>query len=158
MKNYRKNNLSKMREYSKKSYTKNIDKVRIYRSNKLKNDPIYRFNRNIRRLILFSFSNKHVRKDTKSCRILGCSFDEFIKYIENKFEPWMNWNNQGKYTGRYNETWQLDHIIPLNSIDNTLSEEERKQLVIKLNHHTNFQPLCSKVNLVDKHGKLDYYK
>lgn len=51
----------------------------------------------------------------------------------------MNWSNHGKYTGNYNETWQLDHIIPMSSAENETD-------VILLNHYTNFQPICSKVN------------
>lgn len=63
-----------------------------------------------------------------------------MNYIEEKFESWMNWNNNGMYTSNYNETWHLDHIIP---ISKALNEED----IIKLNHYTNFQPLCSKKNL-----------
>jgi hypothetical protein len=58
----------------------------------------------------------------------------------------MTWENHGRYTGNYNETWQIDHIIP---ISNGLSEEE----VINLNHYTNLRPLCSKKNL-EKSNKL----
>jgi 5-methylcytosine-specific restriction endonuclease McrA len=52
----------------------------------------------------------------------------------------MTWENQGKCMSNYNETWQLDHIIP---ISNAKSIED----VIKLNHYTNLRPLCSKLNL-----------
>ena len=52
----------------------------------------------------------------------------------------MTENNQGKYTGNYNETWQLDHIEP---VSNASTIED----VIKLNHYTNLRPLCSKKNL-----------
>ena len=52
----------------------------------------------------------------------------------------MNDSNYGVYTGNYNETWQLDHITPISS---AMNEEE----ILKLNHYTNFQPLCSKKNL-----------
>jgi 5-methylcytosine-specific restriction endonuclease McrA len=52
----------------------------------------------------------------------------------------MNENNQGRYTGNYNETWQLDHIIPISTAE---TEEE----IIKLNHYSNFMPLCSRKNL-----------
>ena len=55
----------------------------------------------------------------------------------------MHWSNQGIYTGEYNKTWQYDHVIPISSAKN---EEE----VIKLNHYTNFQPLCSRRNLEKK--------
>ena len=42
-------------------------------------------------------------------------------------------------TGEYGEKWQLDHIIPS---CNAKTEEE----VYLLNHWSNFQPLCSKLN------------
>jgi hypothetical protein len=51
----------------------------------------------------------------------------------------MNWNNRGLYNGTENYGWDLDHIIPLSSAK---TEGE----VIKLNHYTNIQPLCSYVN------------
>ena len=60
----------------------------------------------------------------------------------------MYWNNHGCYTGNYNETWQYDHKHPLSS---GMSEEE----IIKLNHYTNFRPLCSRKNS-EKSNKLDY--
>ena len=55
----------------------------------------------------------------------------------------MSWSNYGLYNGEKNFGWDIDHIIPL-SIANT--EEE----VIKLNHYTNLQPLCSYINRVVK--------
>ena len=51
----------------------------------------------------------------------------------------MTWENYGLYNGELNYGWDIDHIIP-QSYGNT--EEE----IIKLNHYTNLQPLCSKVN------------
>jgi hypothetical protein len=59
--------------------------------------------------------------------------------LENKFEPWMNWDNQGRYNGEFDYGWDIDHIIPLSSAKN---EED----IIKLSHYSNLQPLCSKVN------------
>ena len=66
--------------------------------------------------------------------------NEFKTFIEYKFESWMNWGNYGQYTGNYNETWQLDHILPI-SMGRDMDE------IIKLNHYSNFRPLCSKKNL-----------
>lgn len=43
------------------------------------------------------------------------------------------------------------HIIPISSATN---EEE----LIKLNHYTNLQPLCSKVNRDIKKDKIEYSK
>jgi hypothetical protein len=51
----------------------------------------------------------------------------------------MNWDNYGLYNGNFNYGWDLDHIIPLASATCEVD-------VIRLNHHTNFQPLCSNTN------------
>ena len=59
----------------------------------------------------------------------------------------MSWDNYGKYNGELNFGWDLDHIIPLSSANN-IDE------LIKLNHYTNFQPLCSRVNRHIKSDKL----
>ena len=51
----------------------------------------------------------------------------------------MTWDNYGKYNGELNYGWDIDHKIPISSAK---SEEE----IILLNHYTNLQPLCSKIN------------
>ena len=62
----------------------------------------------------------------------------------------MNWENYGLYNGELNYGWDIDHIIPNSS---ALTEDE----FIKLNHYTNLQPLCSKVNRHIKRDKLKNY-
>jgi hypothetical protein len=96
-----------------------------------------------------SIKGKGYSKKTKAYQILGCDKETFINYIESKWESWMTWENYGLYNGELNYGWDLDHIIPVSS---ALSYED----IIKLNHHTNFQPLCSKVNRVVKRDKLDW--
>jgi HNH endonuclease len=71
--------------------------------------------------------------------ILGCSFEDFKIYLESKFEIWMNWGNYGLYNGELGYGWDIDHIIPI-------SFAETEEDVIRLNHFTNLQPLCSKIN------------
>ena len=69
-----------------------------------------------------------------------------------KFEPWMTWENKGNPKDgklEYNKNWDIDHIIPISSIS---SEED----IYKLNHYTNLQPLCSKINREVKRNRLDY--
>jgi 5-methylcytosine-specific restriction endonuclease McrA len=54
----------------------------------------------------------------------------------------MNWDNYGNTCGtelKYNCSWDLDHIVP---ISYAKTEEE----IYILNHWSNFQPLCSKIN------------
>lgn len=89
-------------------------------------------------------------KQKETNYILGCSKEEFKIYIESKFEPWMNWNNYGNWNGissEINKSWDLDHIVPLSSAKNI---EE----LYKLNHYSNFQPLCSYINRKIKRNKI----
>lgn len=58
----------------------------------------------------------------------------------------MNWDNKGLYNGTFNYGWDADHITPIAS---ATCEED----IIKLNHYTNFQPLCSKINRDVKKAK-----
>ena len=54
----------------------------------------------------------------------------------------MTYDNHGKYNGELNYGWDIDHIEPLfpKGIKRT------KEDILRLNHYTNLQPLCSKIN------------
>ena len=90
-------------------------------------------------IIYSSLKRKGYTKKSRTYEIIGCSYEFLLGYLEGKFEKWMNWENYGKYNGDFNHGFDIDHIIPLSSASN---EEE----LIKLNHYTNLQPLCSKIN------------
>ena len=60
----------------------------------------------------------------------------------------MTWENRGLYNGTEGYGWDIDHIIP---VSKATTEDD----VIKLNHHTNLQPLCSYINRVVKKDKVD---
>ena len=101
--------------------------------------PTGKLAHNIRAAIRRSLISSGYTKKFKSEIILGCTISEFKTHIENQFEVWMNWDNKGLYNGNPNYGWDLDHKIPLSSATN---ENE----IIKLNHYTNIQPLCSYYN------------
>lgn len=164
--NYYKENKNIINQRNKEWYDKNKDSVAIrkkdiytinsveinkdrYKKRKERQsiDPIYQCLISIKGLIYKSIKKKCYTKNSRTYEILSCTFEEFKIYIENQFEDWMTWDNHGTYTGNYNETWQYDHII---AISNASNEEE----VIKLNHYTNFRPLCSRKNL-EKGKKID---
>ena len=140
---YNKINKVKISETRKEYNKKNKNKNDIYRynyiKNRLTNDPIFKLKLNIRNLIRQSFKIKNLIKNNKTQDILGSSFEEFKKYLESKFKPWMNWDNRGLYNGELNYGWDIDHIIPLSSA-------KTQEDILRLNHHTNLQPLCSKIN------------
>jgi len=75
-------------------------------------------------------------KKNTTIELLGCDIEFFLKYMENKFEEGMTWENYGY------ETWHIDHIIPVSSFDLTKEEEQRKCW-----HYTNLQPLWAKDNI-----------
>jgi hypothetical protein len=61
----------------------------------------------------------------------------------------MSWENYGNWNGSAKEiniSWDIDHIIPLAT---AISLED----VIRLNHYTNLQPLCSYTNRYIKRDK-----
>ena len=142
-KKYIEQNLEKVKNTQKNYRKNNKDKVRnrksIYQNNKIATDNLFKLKENIRKSILISIRRSGFKKTSKTANILGCSFEEFKIYIESKWQPWMNWDNHGKYNGELNYGWDIDHIIPSSSAK---SEEE----IVKLNHYTNLQPLCSKIN------------
>ncbi len=141
------------KNYSKTYREDNFEALKIYRReyeiNKKKIDPLYNLKSHLRVLIKNNLNNKGYIKESKSQEILGCSFEEFKIYLESKFEDWMTWENRGLYNSELNYGWDIDHIIPLSSAK---TEED----LIKLNHYTNLQPLCSYVNRVIKRDKIEY--
>ncbi len=140
---YREDNLDKVKVTKNKYYVKNkkkiIDRHNEYNKIKKKNDPLFKLSVNIRTSIYNNLRKLGKSKISKTNVILGCSFEDFKQHLESKFEPWMTWDNYGKYNGELNFGWDIDHIIPI-------STAKTEETVMELNHYSNLQPLCSKVN------------
>jgi hypothetical protein len=151
MKNYLKEWNIKNPEYNssycKEWRLKNPKSYINYYNDRIKVDNLFKVRQSIRKTISSSFRNTSFRKSSKTAIILGCSFEEFKLYLESMFEPWMNWENKGLYNGKLNYGWDIDHKIPVSS---ATTEEE----LVKLNHYTNLQPLCSKINRDIKKNKI----
>lgn len=122
----------KEKEYYYKNISKNRERQRINKKNLRKNNSLFRLRSNIGTLIANSFASKGYKKNSKTESILGCSFNDFKRYIESKFLDGMSWKNRAQ--------WHLDHIIP-----QSFAKTEKETLM--LNHYTNFQPLWSTDNL-----------
>jgi hypothetical protein len=182
-KEYQEKNKEELKEYKRKNYLINQEKIRqrtkdyyennkqecdkktsirnksnrerinelnrIRCKNKRDNDPLYRLSNNIRTAIWSSIKNSGYKKESNTYNILGCSYEYFIIHIERQFESWMTWDNYGKYNGEFRYGWDIDHIIPISSVKN-------KEEIININHYTNLQPLCSKINREIKKDKLEY--
>jgi len=121
---------------TKKSEAQNKMYHREYRKNKMINDSIFKFKCNTRSLIYNSFKRackSKFKKSLQSEALLGCTMNEFLIYISNKFHVEMSFDNYG--------LWHLDHIKPL-------SQCKTQADIEKYNHFTNFQPLWAKDNIL----------
>lgn len=156
---YREKNKKKLIEKKKLYYICNKDiikekrkekksQIAEYSKNRKNSNPLLKLISNIRVSIYNAIKKSGFPKNKNTNEIVGCSFEEFKMYLESHFETWMSWENYGLYNGELNHGWDIDHIIPISTAK---SEDE----VLKLNHFSNLQPLCSKINRVIKKNKID---
>ena len=131
---YNQVNKNKLQEYFKKYFQQNKFKVYNYINNRLKTDPQYKLSLSLRRRLRCALKGNY--RSGSAVKDLGCSIEEFKKYIESKFQDGMSWNDWN-YEG-----WHIDHIKPLSSFDLT----DRNQL-LQACHYTNLQPLWAKDNM-----------
>lgn len=121
-----------MKKYLKDYNEKNKERIRAMQKARLKEDTLYRFKTQVRKLLCQSFVRRNYCKNTKGEEILGCSMDFFVEYIKSKFTEGMTLENYGE--------WHIDHVIPLATAQ---SIEDVKRLC----HYTNLQPLWAIDNL-----------
>jgi len=72
-------------------------------------------------------------KAGSAVKLLGCSVDDFKRYLEDQFEDGMSWRNRSE--------WHIDHIKPLAMYD--LSDPEQLAIVC---HYTNMRPMWANQN------------
>ncbi len=161
---YREKNKERIRENQKKHYNTNKEKYRqylidnrdeinrkrrIYLSEKRK-DPKFRLRKNISGAILKALKKRNKKKNFSSWLKLPYSVDDLIKHLEKQFEPWMNWDNYGNY--QYGiRRWNIDHIIPQNSLQFESIDEENFQKCWSLE---NLRPLEALENIL-KSNKIE---
>lgn len=144
---YREKNKEKQKEYRESNKERLKEYKTEYERLRKQSDLIYKLSCNIRNLIRISLKNKGYSKKSKTYEIIGVTFEEFKTHIESQWEGWMNWDNYGRYNSEENYGWDLDHIIPL-------SYGKCEEDIIRLNHHSNIQPLCSYINRNVKRDKI----
>lgn len=131
-KKYVESHREQVREQTHKYNIENRQYRTDYERNKRHNDPVYKFRSSVRTLINHYTTGKGYKGTKTTYEILGCSFNELLKYIENLFEEGMTLENYGNGEGK----WNIDHIIPISeAIDDTDLEN--------LNHYSNLQPMWS---------------
>jgi len=124
---------------------KNNEKRRAKRRNNIQ----YRIKYNIywRLRSVFNYKISDITVET----LLGCSLAEYKKYIESKFYPHPETNEQMTWDNWAPNGWHIDHIIPLFAVD--CSDKEQ---LIKVCNYKNTQPLWADENI--KKNKEDNAK
>lgn len=129
----------------KENRIKNRDEInnkqRIQRSNLRKTNPQFRireaFSSRIHGLVTCKYKSSKLLS-----KYLGCSFDEYIKWIQYQFVEGMTMDNYGK-------EWHIDHVKPCASYDLTNDTELHECMCWK-----NLRP-CWKIENLRKGKKID---
>ena len=141
-------------------YCHKCDKIRANeRYSKNKHTPFYKIRSHISGMINFYLKKQHSDKNNQSCiEYLSYSITELIHHLESLFEPWMSWENRGKYNkNTWNDndkstwTWQIDHIIPQSILLYTSMEDENFKKCWALE---NLRPYSAKQNCIDGMRKM----
>jgi hypothetical protein len=146
IKNYREENKEHIAEITKKHRQERKEYYNNYKNtfdiNRRKTDINFRIKCNLRTRLYNALKRNSKLSSTE--QLLGCTVEEFKKYIESKFQPGMTWSNWGKGFGKKGkQEWHIDHIIPCVLFDLSNSEEQKECF-----HYSNLQPLWAKENLL----------
>lgn len=132
-KQYEENRLSMLaqkKEYYRINKQKILSYHKTYERMKLKTDPLFRLQKNLRRRL--NLALKNVFKDDTTMKLIGCNLKDLKIYLENKFQKGMTWDNYGE--------WHIDHKKPI-------SKFNKNTKLSTVNSLSNLQPLWAKDNL-----------
>jgi hypothetical protein len=155
---YYNKNKDRLQAYRLTRRQQDRENLSIYSKRKRKEDPVFRLRQYMSNNICQILIKNNSSKRGKSClEFLGYSVKELKEYLESQFEPWMNWNNHGKYrldlwddNDSSTWTWQMDHIIPQSKLPYDSMAHPNFVKCWSLN---NLRPLSAKLNLI-KGAKL----
>lgn len=144
----------KEKEYRSKNRKKLSEENNIYYKNRKKVDPEFKLRKNLSSIISIKLSNNNGSKEGKSCiKYLSYTVKQLKQHLESLFEPWMNWNNYGRYyvkTWNDNDQstwiWNIDHIIPQSDLPYDSMEHSN---FLKCWSLENLRPYSAKQNNID---------
>ena len=137
----------------------NNELIATYHRNKYHNNLHYKLKALIRSAIRRLLKTQNANKGGLSAsKYLLYTINDLKNHIESLFEPWMNWNNQGKYNyktwkddDQSTWTWQIDHIVPQSKLPYTSMEDENFKKCWALE---NLRPYPAKQNLLDGNKRI----
>jgi hypothetical protein len=136
----------KKNAYNRKNKDKRNLARNIKNKEKRQNNPYYKLRDLVSRRVreALKCSNLNLR-----IKYLNYSVNELQRHFQSLFEPWMTWDNYGRYKNSWNDTdpltwtWQIDHIIPQSKLYYTSTEDENFKICWDLK---NLRPLSAKEN------------
>lgn len=135
---WRKRNAVKIAEYQRARKEARNESNRRRRKERVRSDPLYGMASVVRASVGRAFHQANYKKDSTAAQLIGCTWPELKRHIEQQFLKGMTWENRGS-------VWHVDHILPLAGA--TTKEDLRA-----LCHFTNLRPLWSLDNHI-KGGK-----
>jgi hypothetical protein len=147
-------------------YLKNKDVLNVKRreseNNRLKTDMPFKLRKYVACMIRAYFKDNKNNKRGSCIDKFEYSFDDLKIHIEKQFEPWMNWQNWGKYDpqswkddDQTTWTWQIDHIIPHSTFQYSSMDDEDFKKCWALD---NLRPYPAKKNIIDGITKIRHKK
>jgi hypothetical protein len=132
---------------------KNKEKRNKQRRERRNNDPSYKLRTSLSTSIFQALKrNCGSKKSGSIINHLPYTIEKLKIHLESLFEPWMNWENHGKYNKKtWNEndkttwTWHLDHIVAHCNFKyaDMICEDFKKCWAL-----SNLRPLSAKENVI----------
>jgi hypothetical protein len=108
-----------------------------------KDEPEYKI-KLLLRIRLWELLKRNKSKKLKSAiKLLGCTAEELIIYLEKQFLPEFTWENHGII-------WEIDHIIGCINFDLTKLEDQKQCF-----HYTNLKPIFKTTEIAESFGYKD---
>ena len=143
--------LSKCKQYYINNKDSIFAQINEYVKKRRKSDPKFKLRTSISTAVNQALKKRNSKKSGSILDFLPFSISELKSYLESLFEPWMNWNNWGKYSLSWDDnnsstwTWNIDHIIPQSKLPYNSMSHPNFQKCWAL---YNLRPLSSKQNLL----------
>ena len=125
---------------------------------RMKNDPGYRLLKICGGLVGNMLRSSGSSKNGKSSKYyFPFNKEELKASIQNKFQSWMTWDNQGIYRLKtwidndiLSYLWNLDHWIPQNLLPYSSMEDKNFRIAWDL---ANLRPISAKQNILENYRK-----
>ena len=135
---WRNENSEHIKEYKKKYNKENHELIKSYRKK-----PLNNFRGNLAQNIRRSFQIMNIPKNSKTAKIVGCSFKKLYNHCCRQFKKIYGIDFDPKI-----HKVHIDHIIPIVTAK-TVED------IIRLNHYKNLRLILAEDNL-RKHSKLEF--